>query len=101
MRPKDRNLIIGAVIICLALAVLSPFIASSNPDGLEKSAEQIGTTEESGTYQAPLADYTVPILGNGPYSGILALIIGVIIVLGLGYLLALIIKRRKPPELSK
>lgn len=101
MRPKDRNLIIVAIIICLALAVLSPFIASSNPDGLERSAEQISTTEESGNYHAPLADYTVPLFGDGPYSGIAALIIGVIIVLGLGYLLALIIKRRKPPEVSK
>jgi cobalt/nickel transport protein len=101
MRHKDRNLIIVAVIICLALAVLSPLIASSNPDGLERSAEQIGITEESGSYHAPLADYTVPIFGNGPYSGIVALIIGFLIVLGLGYVIALILKRRKPPEVSE
>jgi cobalt/nickel transport protein len=101
MRSKDRNLIIVALIICMSLAVLSPFIASSNPDGLERSAEQIANTQESGNYQAPLADYTVPILGNGPYSGVVALIIGVLIVLGFGYILAMILKRRKPPEASK
>ena len=86
MKSKDRNLIIGAVVICLIIAVLAPFIASKNPDGLEKSAQQISTTQPSGVYQAPFADYSIPILGNGPYSGILAMIIGIIIILGLGIL---------------
>jgi cobalt/nickel transport protein len=100
MRSKDRNLVIGAVIICLSIAVLAPFIASKNPDGLEKTTENFSTNEVSVSYQAPLTDYTVPFLGNGPYSGIVALAIGVLVVLGLGYLIALILKRRKPPEVS-
>jgi cobalt/nickel transport protein len=98
MRPKDRNLVIIAVIICLGIAVLAPFIASNNPDGLEKSAQQISPTKESGAYKAPFADYSIPLLGNGQYSGIAAMLIGILIVLGLGYLGALILKRRKPPE---
>ncbi len=101
MKPNDRNLIIAALIICLMIGVLAPFIASKNPDGLEKSAQQISTTQQSGVYKAPFADYSIPILGNGPYSGILAMIIGISIVLGLGYLAAMIIKRRKPPEISE
>ena len=101
MRPKDRNLIIVGVIICLMIAVLAPFIASSNPDGLEKSAQQISTTEEGGDYKAPFADYMIPIFGEGPLSGIVALIIGVLIALGIGYIAALILRRRNPPKSSK
>lgn len=101
MRPKDRNLVIVAVIICLGIAVLSPFIASNNPDGLEKSAQQISTTEASGVYQAPFADYKVPIFGNSPYAGIVALATGILIALGLGYIAAIILRRRRPQEKSK
>jgi cobalt/nickel transport protein len=101
MRPKDRNLIIVGVIICLVIAVLAPFIASSNPDGLEKSAEQISTSEEGGIYTAPFSDYLIPVLGEGPLSGIVALIIGVLIALGIGYIAALVIRRRNPPKSSQ
>ena len=101
MKPNDRNLIVVGVVICLIIAVMAPFIASTNPDGLERTTEQVPTSDESGIYQAPLADYKIPLLGDGPYSGVAALILGVLIVLGLGYLSAFIIKRRKPPEISK
>ncbi len=76
---------------------MAPFIASSNPDGLEKSAEQLSTTEESGAYQAPFADYVIPVLGDGPFSGIVALAIGVLIALGLGYGVSAVLKNRNPP----
>ena len=101
MKPNDRNLIVVGVTLCIIIAILAPFIASTNPDGLEKTTEQIPTNDESGIYQAPLADYKIPFLGDGPYSGVAALALGVLIVLGLGYLGAIIIKRRKPPEISK
>ena len=38
MNPKNKNLLIGGLIIALIIGVLSPFIASTNPDGLEASA---------------------------------------------------------------
>ena len=101
MKPKDKNFIVVGVVICLIIASMAPFIASSNSDGLEKTTEQISTNYESGIYQAPLADYKIPFLGDGPYSGVAALALGVLIVLGLGYLGAFIIKRRKPPEIIK
>ena len=101
MKTKDRNLIIVGVIICMVIAVLAPFIASSNPDGLEKSAQQISTTDESGIYHAPFADYTISVLGDSPLAGISALAIGVLIALGLGYTAALILRRGNPKEKSK
>lgn len=100
MKSKDKYFIIVGVVICLIIAVMAPFIASKNPDGLQKTTEQLPTNEESQIYKAPFADYKIPLLGNGPYSGIAALIISILIVLGLGYLTAMIIKRRKPPETS-
>lgn len=98
MSPQDRNLLIGGLAICIVIALFAPYIASSNPDGLEKSAQQLSTKQESDDYKAPLTDYTVPLLGNGPYSGATALIIGILIILGLGYLVAYLLKRRKKSE---
>ncbi|MEL7670620.1 PDGLE domain-containing protein [Methanobacterium sp.] len=99
MSPKDKKLVLGGLVICIIIAVLAPFIASSNPDGLEKTAEDVSTTEESGIYEAPMPDYTIPFLGeDNPYGGIVALIVGVLITLGLGYIAAIFLRNRNPPE---
>jgi cobalt/nickel transport protein len=102
MKPKDRNLVIAGVLLCLVIAVLAPFIASSNPDGLEKSAEQLMPNPETEpAVQAPLHDYTIPFLGEGPLSGILALVLGVLVTLVIAYLVARLLRRRNPPEASQ
>ena len=44
MNPKNKNLLIGGLIIALIIGVLSPFIASTNPDGLDASAEHLNPT---------------------------------------------------------
>ena len=36
MDKKDKTLIGIAVLICVIICVLSPYIASGDPDGLEK-----------------------------------------------------------------
>jgi len=99
MNTNDKYFIIGGICICMVIAILSPFIASSNPDGLEKSSEQLGGTE-SGVYTAPFADYTISALGDSPLAGIAALALGVIVALLIAYVVGMIIKRRKPPEKS-
>jgi cobalt/nickel transport protein len=96
MRPKDRNLVIIGVFICFLIALLAPFIASPNPDGLEKSAEQISTTEEGGIFQAPLPDYTIEPLGK--IGDIVALVLGIIVTLAISYLVAILIRRKIPPK---
>ena len=98
MRPNDINFIIVGVIICLVIALMSPFIASSNPDGLEKSAEQISTAQDGGIYEAPLPDYTFEPLGK--VGEIVALALGILVTLGIGYIIALMLRRRNPPEYS-
>ena len=102
MSPKDKKLVLAGLAICIIIAVMAPFIASSNPDGLEKTAEDVAVTEESGSYEAPMPDYTMPFLGeDNPYGGIIALVVGVLITLGLGYIAAIFLRRRTASEQSK
>jgi len=96
---RDKRFVVGAIAICLILAVLSPFIASSNPDGLEKSAQNLGVPETDSSIQSPFQNYEIPLFGK--IGGIVALIIGVLVTLGLAWLVAILIKRRKPPEISE
>ncbi len=68
----------------LTATILSPF-ASSYPDGLEWVAEQYGFLKEGAPlFVAPLADYTVPALGNSALSTALAGLAGVVLVATLG-----------------
>ncbi len=102
MRLKDKKFVLAGLAICILIAVLAPFIASSNPDGLEKTAEDISTTHESNSYNAPMSDYMIPILGkDNPYGGVLALIIGILITLAIAYVAAILLRRRNPPESLK
>ena len=81
MNTQNRNLIIGGLIIALIIAVLAPFLASSNPDGLESSAESLEVPESEAVYNAPLPDYAIPGMEENPLGGVVALIIGTIVVL--------------------
>ena len=101
MNKKDKTFIIGGVIVCLLIAVLSPFLASSNPDGLEKSAENLAVPDNGLGYEPPFPDYTVGALGDSPLAEIAALAIGILIALGLGYAVATILKRRNSNESDK
>ena len=99
MNPKDKKIVLAGLAVCIIIAVLAPFIASSNPDGLEKTAQDVSTTEESGVYEAPMPDYTIPFLGeDNPYGGIIALIIGILITLALAYIAAFALRKRNPPK---
>lgn len=74
--------VIGGLMIALALTLIAPF-ASPNLDGLERVAEAQGFLEQG---QSPLytvlPDYTIPMLGEGAPSTILAGMIGVVLVFG-------------------
>ena len=51
MEKRDKTLIIIAIAICVVICCLAPFIASGNPDGLEKSAEDAGVPENAVWHQ--------------------------------------------------
>lgn len=89
MERNNLYLIIIAVIICVVIGCISPFIASSNPDGLEKSAENLNVSETDAVLESPFPDYSFEVLGVG--GEIIVLILGAIVTLlaalGLGFLL--------------
>ncbi len=99
MNRRDKSFVIGGIIICLVIAVMSPFLASSDPDGLEKSAEDVGVGETEAALSSPFPDYTIE--GLDKIGEIAALVLGILVTLGLAWLVAILIRRRKPPEVSK
>jgi hypothetical protein len=81
-----------ALVICLAVAFLSP-LASSSPDGLERVGEDHGFIEQA--QEAPfqlIADYLFPGIENEALATILAGIIGTLVIFGAVYGLARLLR---------
>ena len=73
-------LVVVGLVLSLVLAGGLSYYASSEPDGFEKSAGEIGfldTAEDSPLADSPLADYGVGGVENERLSGGLAGVIGV------------------------
>lgn len=84
---------IAGTLVTLFVLLLAP-LASASPDGLEWVAEQIGFLETA--QDAPytiLPDYTLPFLGETGLSTILAGLIGVLVVVGVMFLLFRVLRR--------
>ena len=84
-----------ALLVCLAVACLSP-LASSSPDGLERVAEDKGFIDLG--LEAPfqvIADYVFPGIENEALATILAGLIGTLILFGAVYGVSWLIKVRK------
>jgi len=95
MSPKNKKLLLGGLVIALIIAVLAPFIASSNPDGLDSTMEKVMENPETEpAFESPLPDYTIPFLGeDNPLGGVIALVIGTLLALGIAYGLGKIVKK--------
>jgi cobalt/nickel transport system permease protein len=91
-----RGWIFAGVLISLFVVLLSPF-ASADPDGLERVAIDLGfiNTARSGPFEL-LPDYTLPILGEAPFSTIAAGAIGIVVVLAIAFMLGKAMQNRKP-----
>ncbi len=80
MNKKDKSLVIGGLIVAIIIAILAPFLASSNPDGLEKAAEHLAPNPEpEPQFEAPLPDYTIPALGESPLGGVISIVLGTLL----------------------
>ena len=94
------TLIAVAVVICIVICVLSPYIASGDPDGLEKSAEDSGLAEDfaieeiKGIPDAIFPDYAFADNPDNQVLQIVALVIGTIVTLVLGYAVAEVVRSR-------
>ncbi|MBR6928052.1 MAG: PDGLE domain-containing protein [Methanobrevibacter sp.] len=100
MEKKDMALIGAAILICVIICVLSPYIASGDPDGLEKSAEDSGLAEDfaieeiNGIPDAIFPDYAFADNPDNQVLQIVALVIGTIVTLVLGYAVAEVVRSR-------
>jgi cobalt/nickel transport system permease protein len=92
-RVGDRRWIAIGLAIAAAVVLLAP-MASADPDGLERVAEDLGFLEQAA--EAPytvLPDYTVPLLGETPLSTIVAGLIGLAVVGGIVIGVARLLRR--------
>jgi cobalt/nickel transport system permease protein len=89
-----RGWIIAGILFSLIAVILSP-MASGNPDGLERVAEDLGFLNQglSSPFQL-LPDYTIPLFGETALSTILAGIVGVVVIAGLVVLLGRNLRRK-------
>jgi hypothetical protein len=88
-----------ALLVALLMAIISPF-ASSSPDGLEKVAEDKGFIEKAA--EAPyrlIADYLFPGVANEAVATILASIIGTLVIFGLAYGVARLLRRKQETKI--
>ena len=85
MKKETRNLVIAGVVVALVIAVLSPYIASTNPDGLGATATHLNPKlwntssndfANPGYWHAPFDGYMVSQLGDTKLAGIVALVMG-------------------------
>jgi cobalt/nickel transport system permease protein len=95
IQEGGRGWVAGGILLALAAVLISP-LASGNPDGLERVAENLGFLGSG--VDAPyrvLPDYTIPFLGDTPLSTILAGVVGALVVLGLSILVGRSLRKPK------
>ena len=98
MNAVKRTWWLIGLAIALAVALLSP-LASPYLDGLERVAEDQGFLgrAEDAPYQV-IPDYNFPGIQNEAVATILAGLIGTLVVFGLAYGLAWVVRRRQRDE---
>ena len=91
---KAKWWIIG-LSIALLLAVISP-LASAFPDGLEKAAEELGFIDRTSEPAfSVMPDYALPSIKDKAAATILASTLGTLILFGLGFGIARILKKKR------
>ena len=90
---NNSGIIIAGAVIAIIISVLAPFLASSNPDGLdmnlinlvgggsEEHAEEIIDEKAPIEYEAPLLDYSIE--GMGKLGEVGAIVGGTLLMLGI------------------
>lgn len=95
MELDNKQVYIGIFAIALVICLLSPFLASGDPDGLEASAEHINpdALEAEQVISPIMPDYTLEGLEENPLVGVACLIIGALLTVALAYGVFYIIKK--------
>jgi hypothetical protein len=83
------------VVVALLIGILAVFFASPSPDGLESVAEELGFL---GSAQGPayevIPDYVTPGLANETAAAVLAIMLGTLLLFGVGFAVARLLRRR-------
>ncbi|ACV24362.1 PDGLE domain-containing protein [Methanocaldococcus fervens] len=100
----DNKILVGGLVVAIIIAILAPFLASSNPDGLESTAEKVineealhknlqalGLEEEGTVAPSPMPDYSIE--GMGKVGEVIAMIVGTLIMVALAYGVAIVLKK--------
>jgi len=96
MKSKNKWWIAGITITIFMACVLSLF-ASSEPDGLERVAEDqefISEAEGQEVINSPMPDYVIPGIENEQLATALAGLVGILIIFGVTLGWVKILKRR-------
>jgi cobalt/nickel transport system permease protein/cobalt/nickel transport protein len=100
-RVGTRRLVVVGILVCLFLAGVVSFYASSHPDGLESVARKVGfggsSTVHDGT-RSPFAGYATRGVDDARLSGGIAGVVGAGVVLVLAGGLFLALRRRDPRD---
>lgn len=94
MELDNKQMYVGIFAIALIICLLSPFLASGDPDGLEASAEHINpdALEAEQVINPIMPDYTLEGMEENPLVGVVCLIIGALMTVALAYGVFYIIK---------
>ena len=89
----SKGWIFAGIALSLIVIILSP-LASTNPDGLNRVAMNLGFIHAAQIGSGPLARYTVPFLANASASKIVAGVLGAIVVLALAILTGRMLQKK-------
>jgi cobalt/nickel transport system permease protein len=95
-RKSDAvTIIAGGIMLALVVGVVAVFFASPSPDGLERVAEDKGFIEAA--LDAPfeiIPDYVAPGIENEALAGVIAVVLGTLLLFAVGYGIARALRRR-------
>lgn len=98
INKSNMKFLYAGIAVALILAILAPFLASPDPDGLESAAEgvvseeKMAEMEEAGSvFSSPMPDYAIE--GMGKSGEVTAIVVGTLLVLGISYGLGKVIKK--------
>ena len=89
------SFVVAGMLIAAILVVAASYLASGDPDGLERVAGQKGFDDAAqGAPFELIADYVFPGL-DGPLATIVAGLVGILVVFGLVWIVARALARRR------
>ncbi|MFU8766677.1 MAG: PDGLE domain-containing protein [Candidatus Methanoperedens sp.] len=104
MTPENKKIILAGAAIAIVISILAPFLASNNPDGLDKNiitlvgsgseehAEKIIEEKNPVGYESPFSDYSIE--GMEKPGEVFAIVLGTVIMLVLALGVSSLIKKK-------